>query len=49
MNDLVLVDTDVLIDVGRDIREAVASLQQVEQLAIPADRQIGRDNFRRRR
>jgi predicted nucleic acid-binding protein len=33
---LVLVDTDVLIDVGRDIREAVASLQQVEQLAIPA-------------
>jgi predicted nucleic acid-binding protein len=33
---LVLIDTDVLIDVGRGIREAVICLQQIEQRASPA-------------
>ena len=36
MPDLVLIDTDVLIDAGRGISEAVACLQQVEQRAAPA-------------
>ena len=36
MNDLVVVDTDVLIDAGRGIGEAVASLQQLEQRGSPA-------------
>lgn len=33
---LILIDTDVLIDVGRKIEIAVASLQRVEQEAVPA-------------
>lgn len=32
---LILIDTDVLIDVGRKIEVAVASLQRVEQEAVP--------------
>lgn len=32
----VLIDTDVLIDVGRGAREAVTCLQQIEQQASPA-------------
>ncbi len=36
MSDLVLVDTDILIDVGRDIGEAVSCLEQIEQRASPA-------------
>ena len=30
-----IVDTDVLIDVGRDVEEAVASLEQIEQRSSP--------------
>jgi predicted nucleic acid-binding protein len=30
-----IVDTDVLIDVGRDIEEAIASLEQIEQQSSP--------------
>ena len=29
--DMVIVDTDILIDVGREVREAVNCLQQIEQ------------------
>lgn len=36
MTDLVLVDTDVLIDTGRSIVEAITCLQQIEQQAFPA-------------
>lgn len=36
MTDWVLVDTDVLIDVGRSVAEAIACLQQIEQQASPA-------------
>lgn len=35
MTDSVLVDTDVLIDVGRSIAEAITCLQQIEQQASP--------------
>lgn len=35
-DDLVLIDTDVLIEVGRGVREAVICLQQIEQQASPA-------------
>jgi hypothetical protein len=33
MPDFVIVDTDVLIDAGRDIREAVTCLEQIERQA----------------
>ena len=33
MSDLVVVDTDVLIDAGRGVSEAIACLQQMEQQA----------------
>lgn len=36
MTDLVLIDTDLLIDVGRNIAEAITCLQQIEQQASPA-------------
>lgn len=36
MNDPVIVDTDILIDVGRDVSEAVACFQQIEQRSSPA-------------
>ena len=36
MTDWVLVDTDVLIDVGRSVTEAITCLQQIEQQASPA-------------
>lgn len=36
MTDWVLVDTDVLIDVGRSVVEAITCLQQIEQQASPA-------------
>lgn len=36
MPDLVIVDTDVLIDVGRGAGEAIACLQQIEQRSSPA-------------
>ncbi len=36
MTDLVLIDTDVLVDVGRNIAEAITCLQQIEQQASPA-------------
>lgn len=36
--DLVIVDTDVLIDAGRDIADAVTCLEQVEQQASLAIR-----------
>lgn len=29
--DMVIVDTDILIDAGREVREAVNCLQQIEQ------------------
>lgn len=35
MTDWVLVDTDVLIDVGRSVTEAITCLQQIEQQASP--------------
>lgn len=35
MTDWVLVDTDVLIDVGRSVAEAITCLQQIEQQASP--------------
>jgi predicted nucleic acid-binding protein len=35
MAQLILIDTDVLIDVGRKIDIAVASLQRVEEAAVP--------------
>ena len=35
MPNLVLVDTDVLIDVGRGVGEAIACLQQIEQRSSP--------------
>jgi predicted nucleic acid-binding protein len=34
--DLVVVDTDVLIDVGRGVEEAIAYLEQIEQQSSPA-------------
>ena len=34
MTDLILIDTDVLIDAGRGVAEAVACLQQIEQQAV---------------
>jgi predicted nucleic acid-binding protein len=43
MNDLVIVDTDVLIDAGREVREAVTCLQQIEHqssLAVSAVTQM---------
>ncbi|OGG49979.1 MAG: twitching motility protein PilT [Candidatus Handelsmanbacteria bacterium RIFCSPLOWO2_12_FULL_64_10] len=36
MSDLVIVDTDILIDAGRDVNEAVACLQHIEQQSSPA-------------
>ena len=36
MSDIVLIDTDVLIDVARDIPEAVRCLQEIERQAVPA-------------
>ena len=33
MSDLIIVDTDILIDAGRNINEAVNYLQQIEQQA----------------
>jgi predicted nucleic acid-binding protein len=30
-----IVDTDVLIDVGRDVEEAIASLEQIEERSTP--------------
>jgi predicted nucleic acid-binding protein len=36
MSDWVLVDTDVLIDIGRSVAEAITCLQQIEQQASPA-------------
>ena len=35
-DNLVLIDTDVLIEVGRGVKEAVICLQQIEQKASPA-------------
>jgi len=34
--DLVIVDTDILIDAGRGVGEAIACLQQIEQQSSPA-------------
>lgn len=35
MTEPVIVDTDVLIDVGRDVEEAIASLEQIEERSTP--------------
>ncbi len=36
MPDVVIIDTDVLVDAGRSIPEAVACLESIERQAIPA-------------
>lgn len=35
-NELIIVDTDILIDAGRDVHEAAYCLQQIEQQSLPA-------------
>lgn len=36
MPDVVIIDTDVLVDAGRSIEEAVACLEKIERQALPA-------------
>jgi hypothetical protein len=36
VSDLILVDTDILIDAGRSLREAIVCLQAIEQQSSPA-------------
>lgn len=36
MSDFVLIDTDILIDAGRGLTDAIACLQLIEQEAVPA-------------
>ena len=35
MTEPAIVDTDILIDVGRDVEEAIASLEQIEERSTP--------------